>query len=134
MTTRFHPVALAVLVGAAACAQAQEPVASSNSPQTDASLYGQSVVLPREAAVCAERSPDYAARFQRAFDAWRADNAQRIEAGSRFVHDSAARGGVNADAGAARLGDAEVERLHKTTPELLARHCELILETLAPAG
>ena len=134
MTTRIHTLALAlaVLATLAPAVQAQEPAATSNSPEADASLYGQSVVLPRQAAVCAERSPDFAPRFQRAFDAWRAENAQRIAVGSKFVHDSAAKGGVDADAGVAKLGDAEVERLRKTTPELLARHCALMLETLAP--
>ena len=132
MTTRIPFLVPALLACAAAAAHAQQPAASSNSPEADASLYGQSVVLPREAAVCSERAPDYAARFQRAFDAWRAENAQRLEIGRKFVRDSAAKGGVDADAGAARLGDAEVERLRKTTPELLARHCELMLESLAP--
>ncbi|MEP6504768.1 MAG: hypothetical protein ABJD97_15620 [Betaproteobacteria bacterium] len=132
MTTRIHILALAVLATLGSAAHAQAPAATSNSPEADASLYGQSVVLPRQAAVCAERSPDYAGRFQRAYDAWRAENAQRIAIGSKFVHDSAAKGGVDADAGVLKLGDAEVERLRKTTPELLAKHCALLLETLAP--
>jgi hypothetical protein len=132
MTTRIHSLALAVFATLGAAAHAQAPAVTSDSPETYASLYGQSVVLPREAAVCAEHAPDYAARFQRAFDGWRAENAQRIAAGSKFVHDSAAKGGVDADAGAVKLGDAEVERLRKTTPELLAKHCQLMLESLAP--
>jgi hypothetical protein len=32
----------------------------------------------------------------------------------------------------ARLADADVERLRKTSLELLARHCQLMLESLAP--
>ena len=49
------------------------------------------------------------------------------------MHDSALKGGVDADAGVVKLGDAEVQRLRRTTPELLAKHCALMLETLAPA-
>ena len=134
MTTRIHTLALAVLATLAAAAHAQGPAATSNSPEADASLYGESVLLPRRAAVCAERIADYSPRFQHAYDAWRADNAARIARGSKFMHDSAAKGGVDADAGMAKVGDQEVERLRKTTPELLARHCALLLETLAPTA
>ena len=133
MTSRFHLLAFAVLatLGAAAHA-ADSPAAQSNSPEADASLYGESVTLPRQAAVCAERIADYMPRFQRIYDAWHAENATRIAIGSKVVHDSAARGGVDADAGMAKLADADVERLRKTSLELLARHCDLMLESMAP--
>jgi hypothetical protein len=131
-TTRMPLLALAILACVGTSPRAQEPVARSNSLEADASLYGQSVALPRQAAVCGEHLPGYAQRFQPAFEAWRADNAQRIAAGSKFVHDSAARGGVDADAGVAKLGDEDAQRLRKTTPELLERHCRLLLESLAP--
>lgn len=134
MTTRIHTLALAVFATLAASAHAQAPAAASNSPEADASLYGESVLLPRRAAVCRERIADYAARFQPAYDSWRAENAVRIASGSKVMHESAAKGGVDADAGMAKVGDQEVERLRKTTPELLAHHCQLILETLAPAA
>jgi hypothetical protein len=132
MIFRIHLLALAVFATLGGAAQATEPVARSNSPEADASLYGESVMLPRRATVCAERIADYTPRFQHAYDAWHAENAERIAEGSKFIHDSAAKGGVDADAGMAKLGDAEVERLRKTTPELLARHCQLILESMAP--
>jgi hypothetical protein len=132
MTTRIHSLALAVFATLAASAHAQAPAATSNSPEADASLYGESVLLPRRAAVCAERIADYSPRFQHAYDAWRAENAARIAIGSKVMHDSAAKGGVDADAGMAKVGDQEVERLRKTTLELLAHHCQLILESMAP--
>ena len=133
MTSRIHLLAFAVLAtfGATALA-ADSPAAQSNSPQADASLYGESVTLPRQAAVCAERIADYMPRFQHFYDAWRAENAARIAIGSKVVHDSAAKGGVDADAGMAKLADADVERLRKTSLELLARHCDLMLESMAP--
>ena len=89
-------------------------------------------MLPRQATVCAERIADYAPRFQRFYDAWHAENAARIEAGSKVIHESAAKGGIDADAGMVKLGDAEVARLRKTSLELLAHHCQLILESMAP--
>jgi hypothetical protein len=125
---------LLALAGAASAADApaEMPAASSDSPETDASLYGQSVTLPRQAAVCAERIADYTPRFQKFYDAWRNENAQRIASGSKFVHEQAAKGGVDADAGMATLADADVERLRKTSLELLIRHCQLMLDSLAP--
>ena len=132
MTSRIHFLALAALttLGSAALA-AEEPAASSDSPETAASLYGQSVTLPRQATACAERIADYMPRFQKAFDAWRRENAARIESGGRFIREQAAKGGVNADEGMAKLAGADVERLRKTSLELLTRHCDLMLESLA---
>jgi hypothetical protein len=132
MTSRTHLLVLAMFATLGGAAHAIEPAARSNSPEADASLYGESVMLPRQAAVCAERIADYAPRFQHAYDAWHAENAAPIERGSKFMHEAAAKGGVDADAGMAKLGDAEVERLRKTTLELLAHHCQLILESMAP--
>ena len=133
MTSRIHFLALAALttLGSAARA-AEEPPASSGSPETAASLYGQSVTLPRQATACAERIADYMPRFQKFFEAWRAENAAQIAVGNKFIHEQAAKGGVNADDGMAKLADADVERLRKTSLELLARHCQLILDSLAP--
>ena len=133
MTSRIHFLALAALttLGSAALA-AEEPAASSDSPETAASLYGQSVSLPRQAAACAERIADYMPRFQKFYDAWHAENAAQIAVGDKFIHEQAAKGGVDADAGMAKLADADVERLRKTSTELLARHCQLIIESLAP--
>jgi hypothetical protein len=133
MTLRSTLLVLAVTatLGGAALA-AEPPAAQSDSPEADASLYGQSVTLPRQAAACAERIADYMPRFQRFYDVWRNDNAVRIANGGRFIHEQAAKGGVNADDGMAKLADADVERLRKTSLELLARHCQLILDSLAP--
>jgi len=130
---RTHLLVLAVsaTLGGAALA-AEPPAASSDSPEADASLYGQSVTLPRQAAVCSERIADYMPRFQKFYDAWRTENAARIESGGKFIHQQAAKGGVNADEGMAKLADADVVRLRKTSVELLARHCQLMLESLAP--
>ncbi len=111
---------------------AEAPAAQSNSPEADASLYGQSLTLPRQAAVCAERIADYMPRFQKFYDAWRAENARQIADGDRFIHEQATKGGVDADAGMAKLVDADVERLRKTSIELLAHHCQLMLESMAP--
>ena len=133
MTTRHHFLALVVsatLGGSAFAADA--PAALSNSPEADASLYGQSVTLPRQATACAERIADYMPRFQKFYDAWRAENATHIANGGKFIHDQAKVGGVDADAGMARLADADAERLHKTSLELLAKHCQLMLESMAP--
>jgi len=136
MTSRnsfLAPAVLAIFTALAGAAQAaEEPAASSDSPETAASLYGQSVSLPRQATACAERIADYMPRFQKFFDAWSHENAAQIAAGNRFIHEQAAKGGVDADAGMAKLADADVERLRKTSTELLARHCQLILESLAP--
>jgi hypothetical protein len=133
MTLRSTLIVLAVsaTLGGAALA-AEPPAAQSDSPEADASLYGQSVTLPRQAAACAERIADYMPRFQRFYDTWRSDNAVRIANGAKFIRDQAAKGGVNADDGMAKLADADVERLRKTSVELLARHCQLILDSLAP--
>ena len=136
MTSRnsfLAPAALAIFTAVAGAAlAAEEPAASSDSPEADASLYGQSVTLPRQATACAERIADYMPRFQKFFDAWSHENAAQIAAGNRFIHEQAAKGGVDADAGMAKLADADVERLRKTSTELLARHCQLILDSLAP--
>ncbi|HYP34536.1 MAG TPA: hypothetical protein VES00_21895 [Burkholderiaceae bacterium] len=133
MKLRTHLLALAASATLAATAlAAEQPAATSDSPETDASLYGQSVTLPRQAAVCAERIADYMPRFQKVFDAWRSENAARIDSGGKFIREQAAQGGVDADAGMSKLADADVERLHKTSLELLARHCQLMLDTLAP--
>ena len=133
MTLRSTLFVLAVsaTLGGAALA-AEPPAAQSDSPEADASLYGQSVTLPRQATACAERIADYMPRFQKFYDVWRSDNAVRIANGGKFIHEQAAKGGVNADDGMAKLADADVERLRKTSTELLARHCQLILESLAP--
>jgi len=133
MTSRIHFLALAVFatLGGAALA-AEEPEAVSNSPETAATLYGQSVSLPRQATACAERIADYMPRFQKFYDAWRTENAAQIAAGNKFIHEQAAKGGVDADAGLAKLADADVERLRKTSTELLAHHCQLMIESLAP--
>ena len=133
MTSRIHLLALVVsaTLGGAAFA-AEPPAALSNSPEADASLYGQSVTLPRQAVACAERIADYTPRFQKFYDAWKTENAMHIANGSQFIHDQAKVGGVDADAGMNRLADADVERLHKTSLELLARHCQLMLESMAP--
>ena len=40
--------------------------------------------------------------------------------------------GVDADAGMNKLAEADVERLRKTSIEMLAHHCQLILESMAP--
>jgi len=133
MTLRSTLFVLAVsaTLGGAALA-AEPPAAQSDSPEADASLYGQSVTLPRQATACAERIADYMPRFQKFYDVWRSDNAVRIANGGKFIHEQAAKGGVNADDGMAKLADADVERLRKTSLELLARHCQLILDSLAP--
>ena len=131
----LRPFFLALVMSstlAGAALAAEEPEATSDSPETAASLYGQSVSLPRQAAVCAERIADYAPRFQKFYDAWRAENATRIAAGDKFIHEQAKKGGVDADAGLAKLADADVERLRKTSTELLAHHCQLMLESMAP--
>ena len=129
-TQLLAAAALAVLGGAALAAEV--PAAQSNSPESDASLYGQSVTLPRQAAVCAERIADYAPRFQKIYDLWRSQNEAQIAAGSKFIHDQAKVGGVDADAGMAKLAEEDSERLRKTSLELLARHCQLMLESMAP--
>ena len=131
MRTHLLVLAVSATLGGAALA-AEPPAASSDSPEADASLYGQSVTLPRQAAVCSERIADYMPRFQKFYDAWRTENAARIESGGKFIHQQAAKGGVNADEGMAKLADADVVRLRKTSVELLARHCQLMLESLAP--
>ena len=130
---RTHLLVLAVsaTLGGAALA-AEPPAASSDSPEADASLYGQSVTLPRQAVACSERVADYMPRFQKFYDAWRTENAAQIAVGNKFIHDQASKGGVDADAGMAKLADADVERLRKTSTELLARHCQLMLESMAP--
>ena len=135
MTFRTHRLAFAVSAtfGGAALA-ADLPPASSDSPEADASLYGESVTLPRQALACTERIADYAPRFQKSYDAWKAENAAHIANGSKFIHDQARVGGVDADAGMAKLADADLERLRKTSLELLARHCQLMLESMAPAA
>ena len=133
MTSRIHLLAFAVLATFGGAAHAADtPAAQSNSPEADAALYGESLMLPRQAGVCAERIADYGPRFQHSYDAWRGENAARIASGSKFIHDSAAKGGVDADAGMAKLADAEVDRLRKTTLEKLANHCQLMLESMAP--
>ncbi len=131
--SRIHLLALVVsaTLGGSALA-ADPPAALSNSPEADASLYGESLTLPRQAAVCADRIADYLPRFQRFYDAWHSENAQHIANGGRFIHEQAAKGGVDADAGLAKLADADVERLRKTSLELLARHCQLMLDSMAP--
>ncbi len=133
MTSRIHILSLAVFatLGGAALA-AEEPAASSEGPEAAAALYGQSVTLPRQAGACAERISDYMPRFQKFYDAWRSENAAQIAAGGKFIHEQASKGGVDADAGMAKLADADVERLRKTSTELLARHCQLMLESMAP--
>ena len=133
MTSRTHLLALVVsaTLGGTAFA-AEPPAAQSNSPEADASLYGQSVTLPRQAVACSERPADYLPRFQKFYDAWRAENATHIANGGKFIHDQAKVGGVDADAGMAKLADADAERLHKTSLELLAKHCQLMLESMAP--
>ena len=133
MTSRIHFLSLALFatLGGAALA-AEEPAASSEGPEAAAALYGQSVTLPRQAGACAERIADYMPRFQKSYDAWRTENAAQIAAGGKFIHEQASKGGVDADAGMAKLADADVERLHKTSTELLARHCQLMLESMAP--
>ena len=132
----FLALALSCTLDAAALAAdvpADPPtIATSNSPESEASLYGESLTLPKQAAVCAERIADYMPRFQKFYDAWRAENATLIAAGSKFIHEQASKGGVDADAGMAKLADADVERLRKTSTELLARHCQLMLESMAP--
>ena len=133
MTLRSTLLALALTATLGGTAFAAEPpAASSNSPEADASLYGQSVTLPRQASACSERIADYMPRFQRFYDAWRTENAARIATGGKYIHEQAAKGGVNADDGMAKLADADVERLRKTSVELLARHCQLMLDSLAP--
>jgi hypothetical protein len=124
-------LALSATLGGAAFA-AEPPPASSDSPEADASLYGQSITLPRQAGACAERIADYMPRFQKFYDAWKTENAARIASGGKFIHEQAAKGGVNADDGMNKLADADVERLHKTSLELLVRHCQLMLDSLAP--
>ena len=133
MTFRTHLLALvaSATFGGAAFA-AEPPAALSDSPEADASLYGQSVTLPRQAVACAERIADYTPRFQKFYEAWKSENAAHIANGSKFIHDQARVGGVDADAGMAKLADADVERLRKTSLELLARHCQLMLESMAP--
>ena len=133
MTLRTHLLVLVVsaTLGGAALA-AEPPAASSDSPEADASLYGQSVTLPRQAAVCSERIADYMPRFQKGYDVWRHANAARVENGGKFIREQGAKGGVNADEGMARLAGADVERLRKTSLELLVRHCQLMLDSLAP--
>ena len=133
MTFRTHLLALVVsaTLGGAAFA-AETPVAQSNSPEAEASLYGQSVTLPRQATACAERIADYMPRFQKFYDAWKTENATHIANGGKYIHDQAKVGGVDADAGMSKLADADVERLRKTSLELLARHCQLMLESMAP--
>ena len=133
MTFRSHLLAAAALalLGHAAIA-AETPVAQSNSPESDAALYGQSVTLPKQAAACAERLADFMPRFQRSFDAWRDQNASHIAKGSQFIHEQARVGGVDADAGMDKLAQADIERLRKTSIEMLAKHCQLILESMAP--
>jgi len=133
MTLRSTLLVLAVsatLGGAAFAAEA--PAAQSDSPEADASLYGQSVTLPKQAVACAERIADYMPRFQKFYDICRTQNASRIASGGKFVHEQAAKGGIDADEGMAKLADADVERLRKTSVELLARHCQLMLDSLAP--
>ena len=133
MTYRLPLLALVALAGCGSAALAADsPVALSNSPQAEASLYGESVMLPRQAAACAERIADYMPRFQHAYDAWRALNTAQIANGSKFIHDQAKVGGVDADAGMNKLAEADFERLRKTTLEKLANHCQLILESMAP--
>ena len=133
MTSRTHLLALvaAATFGGAALA-ADAPTALSNSPEADATLYGESVMLPRQAAACADRIADYLPRFQKFYDAWRNENATHIANGSKVVHDQARVGGVDADAGMAKLAEADFDRLRKTSLELLARHCQLMLESMAP--
>jgi hypothetical protein len=133
MTFRTHLLALVVSATLGGTASAAEPpAAQSNSPEADASLYGQSVTLPRQAVACSERIADYLPRFQKFYDAWTKENATHIANGSKFIHEQAKVGGVDADSGMAKLADADVERLRKTSVELLARHCQLMLESMAP--
>ena len=133
MKSRYNLLAAAALAlaGHAAFA-AEQPVAQSNSPEADASLYGESVMLPKQAAACSERLADYMPRFQHAYDAWRDLNAEHIANGSKFIHDKAKAGGVDADAGMNELGKADIDRLRRTSIEMLAKHCQLILESMAP--
>lgn len=132
---KFRPHLLAAvslaLLGPAAFA-AEQPAAQSNSPEADASIYGESVMLPKQASVCAERIAGYMPRFQHAYDAWHGLNAEHIANGSKVIHDKAKAGGVDADAGMDKLGQADIERLRKTSIEMLAKHCDLILESMAP--
>ena len=129
--TPFLAFAVACTLGGTALA-VEEPVATSDSPEAEAALYNQSVTLPRQAAACAERIAGYTPRFQRFYDAWRTENAVRIANGGKFIHEQAARNKVDADDGLAKLADLDAERLRKTSIEKLARHCDLMLESLAP--
>ena len=127
----FLAIVVASLLGGAALA-AEEPSVTSDSPEAEASLYNQSVTLPRQATACAERIADYMPRFQKFYDAWHAQNAAHIANGGKFIHEQAAKGHVNADDGLAKLADQDVERLRKVSIEKLAKHCDLMLESLAP--
>ena len=134
MTFRTTLLAVAALVLCGAAQAADVPAAVSNSPEANASLYGQSVTLPRQAAVCAERIAGYMPRFQKIYDIWLSQNAAQVADGSRFIHEKAKVGGVDADAGMSKLADADSERLRKISIELLARHCQLMLESMAPTA
>jgi hypothetical protein len=129
----FLAFVVASTLGGSALA-VEEPVATSNSPEAEAALYSQSVTLPRQASACAERIADYMPRFQRFYDAWRAENATRIVNGGKFLRQQAASADakLNADDGLAKLADQDVERLRKTSIEKLVKHCDLMLESLAP--
>jgi hypothetical protein len=133
MTFRTHLLAFAVSASLGGAALAAEPPAAlSDSPEADASLYGQSVTLPRQAVACSERIADYTPRFQKFYDAWKHENATHIANGDKFIHEQARVGGVDADAGMSKLADADLERLRKTSLELLVRHCQLMLDSMAP--
>ncbi len=71
-------------------------------------------------------------RFRTFCDGWCTENATQIASGAAVIHELAKVGGVDADTSRAKRAVADVERLRKTTLELLARHCQLILESPAP--
>ncbi len=96
---------VAVLLACAPLLASPQESDSEDGAGVAARLQLESLVMSRQAAVCAERMPGYRKRFDAAHDAWKRRNARRLREGESALRAESERANLDHEARMAGLSE-----------------------------
>lgn len=122
--------AFALLAALALAALPGLSLAQTSESEQNAELYLESVLIAKRGPLCAARMPGYSQKFEPAFAAWRAQVAEKLDAGESFLRAAAQAEKVDFAQHVGDVTDAPARRLGKASQSVLVTNCEILLRRI----
>ena len=105
-------------------------------PQSElnATLFLESVAMPKKAKACALRIPGFTSRYEPAFFTWYKSNQQRLAEGEKFLRSDAEKNNIPFQKNIDRVTDIPAQLIEKATQAMLEENCNAMLEKLGASS